>query len=399
MAGLLKRGKVYYAVYRVGTKERRRSLETTSYQVAREKLRKLESSLAQGEEQCLPTKTPIPDIVAAYIDHMRAVKTKNGLKVDLWYLFDTFGPVCPDLEGRQTRRHPPRGNQKKQARRFFLEVGHLEDLTTATVSEFISRKVQTKGISPKTANRYREILMRLVSWAMDQRGVRMPGDRNPVKKVERYKERASNIRFLTLRQVDEQLDVLADSTQLQTMVAMYIYAGLRREELLWLTLEDLDLRAAKYGLIRVRAKSVQEEYWEPKTKVNRAVPISRALRGYIDRYQQRIVPGHWCFPSPEGKRWDPDNFSQALRKANKKAGLAWSCLDFRHTFGSQLAMKGESLYKISKLLGNSPEICRRHYAALAPEDLWDAVEFDAVETSHNNAAGLRLIRGKKTARR
>lgn len=38
-------------------------------------------------------------------------------------------------------------------------------------------------------------------------------------------------------------------------------------------------------------------------------------------------------------------------------------------------MKGESLYKISTLLGNSPEICRRHYAALIPEALTDTVEF------------------------
>jgi hypothetical protein len=39
------------------------------------------------------------------------------------------------------------------------------------------------------------------------------------------------------------------------------------------------------------------------------------------------------------------------------------------------AMKGESLYKISALMGNSPEICRRHYAALVPEAMADTVEF------------------------
>ena len=50
-------------------------------------------------------------------------------------------------------------------------------------------------------------------------------------------------------------------------------------------------------------------------------------------------------------------------------------LDFRHTFGSQLAVKGESLYKISNLMGNSSEICRRHYAALIPVALADCVEF------------------------
>ena len=38
-------------------------------------------------------------------------------------------------------------------------------------------------------------------------------------------------------------------------------------------------------------------------------------------------------------------------------------------------MKGESLYKISTLMGNSPEICRRHYATLMPEALVQSVEF------------------------
>jgi integrase len=125
----------------------------------------------------------------------------------------------------------------------------------------------------------------------------------------------------------------------------------------------------------VRAKTIGEESWQPKTKVNRAVPISATLRMYLDRYTPRSSKGAWYFPSPWGTRWDPDNFSADLREANKEAGLQWACLDYRHTFGSQLAMKGESLYKISTLMGNSPEICRRHYAALIPEEMGDSVEF------------------------
>jgi len=80
---------------------------------------------------------------------------------------------------------------------------------------------------------------------------------------------------------------------------------------------------------------------------------------------------------------DPDNFSRDLRKANQKEGLKWTCLDYRHTFGSQLAMKGESLYKISTLMGNSPEICRRHYAALIPETMADSVEFGGAIHPHH----------------
>jgi hypothetical protein len=87
-----------------------------------------------------------------------------------------------------------------------------------------------------------------------------------------------------------------------------------------------------------------------------------------------ITPGGGYFPGLLGGRWDPDNFSYS-RDANKKAGLSWSCLDYRHTFGSQLAMKGESLYKIATLMGNSPDICRHHYAAISSDSTLGVVEF------------------------
>ena len=138
----------------------------------------------------------------------------------------------------------------------------------------------------------------------------------------------------------------------------------------------------------VQAKTIEGQFWESKTKVNRAIPVSRALRNYLDRYEMKVVPRGWYFPSRKGRRWDTDNFSQALRKLNRAAGLLWSCLDFRHTFGSQLAMKGESLYKIATLMGNSPEICRRHYAVLMPESLVDSVEF-APAPLEGNALRLR----------
>lgn len=105
------------------------------------------------------------------------------------------------------------------------------------------------------------------------------------------------------------------------------------------------------------------------------MPISTKLIKYLENYTVKVVEGKGFFSTPGKTKWDPDNLSRYLRKANDEAGLSWACLDFRHTFGSQLAMKGESLYKISKLMGNSPEICRRHYAALIPESLVESVEF------------------------
>jgi hypothetical protein len=70
-----------------------------------------------------------------------------------------------------------------------------------------------------------------------------------------------------------------------------------------------------------------------------------------------------------------DESWQPGTKAHKTASLPWGCLDYRHTFGSQLAQAGVSLYKIATLIENSPEICRRHYAAIAPEAKAGEVDF------------------------
>ena len=95
-------------------------------------------------------------------------------------------------------------------------------------------------------------------------------------------------------------------------------------------------------MIRVQAKAVNGESWQPKTRVNRAVPVSRALRAYLDRYTPRPSFGDWHFPSPTGRRYDVDNFSQgglaalrvdvlrrwrgsACRSARASSALTWTC--------------------------------------------------------------------------
>jgi integrase len=65
------------------------------------------------------------------------------------------------------------------------------------------------------------------------------------------------------------------------------------------------------------------------------VRISRALRFWLDRYAPRPTFGGWYFPNPQGMRYDPDNFSGDLARFDKANGIVLTCLDYRHTFGSQ----------------------------------------------------------------
>lgn len=380
MASIYKRGRIYWIKFYVGKKRKEQSLRTDSYQVAREKQRQFETQIAQGIDNPLPTRTPIADVVTAYVQHIRTIKTPKSAQTDVYYLRESFGPICDGLRVTSrkvtAKKKPAKATGKAKVRAHVIEASHFEAITTSQVSEFIGAQVRSKGLAPKTANRYREILHRLFNWAMKANGIRIPGGGNPVTNVERYKERAPEIRYLTLAQIDEQLHVLRFKPQLQTMVALLIYAGVRREELLWLTVDDVNLNAGAHGMIQIRAKTIAGESWQPKTKRNRAVPISSALRVYLDRYVIRRSDHGWYFPSPQGTRWDGDNFAADLRKANADASLCWSALDYRHTFGSQMAQRGVSLYKIATLMGNSPEICRRHYAAIAPEALHEEIDFN-----------------------
>jgi integrase len=396
MASLITRGKTYYIQWRVGKSLKRKSLRTTSYQVAKEKLLQFESARVRGEDSPLPTQTPLPEILNRYVEHVRAVKTPKSAQTDVYYLRQMFGPICPALQITSRRpsvkamRRPPKPGQDRRFKIATIEVQYLEQITTADVSNFIAAHVKSRGLAPKTANRYREIVNRLFNWAMEEQGVRMRGNVNPAAKVAKYRENAPEITFLSLAEIEQQLRVLRGNRLLQTMVAMYIYAGLRREEALWLTQEDVDLGTGANGVILVRAKTVNGQFWQPKTKRNRAVPISSMLRGHLRNYSPMLTKENWFFPSPGGRRYDPDNFSSHLRNANSKAGLSWTCLDFRHTFGSHLAMRGVSLYKISTLMGNSPEICRRHYAVLLPEALADSVEFASGSESRLPKPHLRV---------
>ncbi len=93
MAGLIKRGKIYYIQWYVGKKEKRRSLRTDSLQIAKEKLRQLESARHRGEESPFPTRTKIADILSLYAKYVRTVKTAKSAQTDIYYLRQVFGPM------------------------------------------------------------------------------------------------------------------------------------------------------------------------------------------------------------------------------------------------------------------------------------------------------------------
>lgn len=364
-------------------------MKTDNYGIARDKVRKLEAELIHGDLE-RPTQTSLGELAERFARHLRmqARPGSSSPQTDLYRLREFLGPVCPELEDNPRIRRGakivhakkaggPRPSRAKSRRyQFSVRAGVVEEVTTMMITNFLQRAGENRGWSPKTSNQYREIIHRFFNWAIKTQGIRMlrSPTTNPCEVVPKQKVPAPIIRFLSLAQIEEQLTALAPDVRLQTIVAVFIYAGLRREEALWLTRDDVDLIRR---VIHVRAKMVEGETWWPKTGRNRVVPISSMLVRYLEAYKLS-KNDRWYFSTSRGRRWDPDNFSHKLADFNANCGLTWACLEFRHSFGSHLAMKGESLFKIAELMGNSPEICRRHYACLLPESLVGCVEFDQI---------------------
>jgi len=375
MAHMYKRGRQFWISYYVSGDLVQKSLRTTNERIAAAKKKRLECDLALGDLH-VASKTPLATILEAFCKELKATRTFKSYKNDYSRLRVFFGPLCesllPGVPGTKLGTKSTTAGYDKYAGKH-VKAALLEDIGPEAINRFLAARLQQDQWSAKTANLMRQTLHKLFSYAIKHHGFRSRDQRcpNPVKAVDKQKEPAPQIRFLRSDEIPAQLDVLREFPVIHAMVATYIYAGLRREEALWLMREDVDFPSR---LIRMRAKTVDGQCWQPKTKRNRVVPMSDALYTILSGY---VPPENcpWFFPSPRGKRWDCDNFSQDLREINEAHGFDWTCLDFRHTFGSHLAQKGVSLYKIATLMGNSPEICRRHYAALIPEEMGDVVEF------------------------
>ena len=372
MASIYRRNGTWYIYYTHGGERHRRSLETSNERVAKAELKKVEYELEFGLHRP-PRQTPIDEFLRDFLAHLRSTTSFRHYRNRRSQLRDAFGTVIPELEFPS--RRPGRKKRRSNGGEHRLHVSSMEDLTIAAIGRFLDDQARLRGWGPDTYNKRRETFHVMFEYAIRMYEYVSPDPRyhNPIKAIPRRKRPACDIRFLDLADIPEQLSALESEPLLRVAAAIMIYAGLRRAEVPWLGKGDIDLASR---LIRIRPKRDGETCWEPKTKTNRVVPISGDLLEMLSAYES--PPGsRWYVPAPKRKqaRWDEDNLSRMLRRVNGEAGLPWTCLDFRHTFGSQLAMNNVSLYKIATLMGNSPDICRRHYAALIPEELTQCVEF------------------------
>jgi site-specific recombinase XerD len=220
--------------------------------------------------------------------------------------------------------------------------------------------IDSLPVAIKTKRHYREVFHHFFKFCL-KFGLYQPSNwycPNPVAALPSYVLRNRKITFLTQEQVDEQIVALEDDPSVQMAAGIMIYAGLRRAETLWLTRDSI---ASDLSFLSVRNRRDEDGIDSALKTGERTVRILPPLRLALAQYLPTLR-GPWLIPNPAGKRWRGDSFGKRLRKLNHRHNLKWSSLSYRHTYATQRAAEGWTLFEIAKEMGNSAAVVEEYYA-------------------------------------
>ena len=140
-----------------------------------------------------------------------------------------------------------------------------------------------------------------------------------------------------------------------------IDTGLRRQEMIDLTIGDIDLRS---GQVMVRAG---------KGDKPRVVYLGAHARRELVRYLRTRL-----YTSDNAPLWttfkdtplSPAGLRQIIRRACVRAGIAqYSCHDFRRSFALEMLRNGCDIFSLMRLMGHTSPIVLHRYLKLLGEDL------------------------------
>ncbi len=170
------------------------------------------------------------------------------------------------------------------------------------------------------------------------------------------------LRFLNAERTDTtEFAQKRDSMAFKTLA----WLGLRRSELLNLSVEDVDLNK---GIVVIR---------NGKGRRDREIPIPETLIAEFAAYLADIKPTTYLFPSAAGKFWKPKFFSAAFHDQLKAADLEGKGITphtLRHTFATHLIRQGVHITTLKELLGHQDLGTTMIYIHHDPATLREAME-------------------------
>jgi integrase len=235
---------------------------------------------------------------------------------------------------------------------------HLDEIDRRSLAEFVAIRKRT-GVTDATIRRDLAVLGSVFTTAIRWGWA----DTSPVTGFNKRALKMSRprTRFLTREEFDRLHEAASDDLKLILVLA--VETGMRKAELLGLTLGSLDLRRREAHLE------------DTKSSTPRRVPLSpRAFETVRELLERRSRPrSNFLFCKPDGSRIG--NPKKAFEGACRRAGVDdLHFHDLRHTFASWWVQDGGDLYRLSRILGHTTLQMSSRYAHLRTNDLHEEIE-------------------------
>lgn len=251
----------------------------------------------------------------------------------------------------------------------------LSEVTRKTFSDHISLRKQG-GVSDATIRRDLAFLSSLFAMAMRWEWI----DTNPVTVVTKrsLKEARPRTRFLTRSEFMALRG--AAPAYLRPILTLAVETGMRREELLGLTVKAIDVGRREIHLDKT------------KTNAPRRVPLTDTAVVTIEgllRVRTRSSSTYLLCKADGSRYVDPKKAFASACKASGINDFRWHNL--RHTFASWWVQGGGDLYRLSRVLGHSTLQMSARYGHLRTDDLHDELRTLA-QSGHRSVSQQHQVR-------
>jgi integrase len=247
---------------------------------------------------------------------------------------------------------------------YIAPSARLSAFAEKAVADWLG-SIRAAGASATQASGALRVLSSALGAAVRDRSLR----RNPCAAVRKPKVAVSRPRPFSPLEV-EQLRAAMPSPRDAVIVSVLCYAGLRVGEALGLSWDSVWLDE---GYLLVEQSHVKGEVKGTKTGLIRRVELCSALKSDLAAVRpENPAPGAFVAPSRQGGGGPLDRHNWTNRvwtPAAKRAGVAGSPGDGRHTFASLHLNAGEPLISVSNQLGHAMTRTTEIYSHLMPRDL------------------------------
>ena len=255
---------------------------------------------------------------------------------------------------------------RKQEQKYDLHIREalgakaIEDLSKDDIVKLTKRLTKDKK-APQTINGVTTLLKAIINYSIKEKELQII---NPCTGMKKLKVDDTRERFLSIDEVHTLIDTVKDDEITYLFAQLALSTGARLESILHIQKKDIDFVHNTITLKDLKSDNTYTGFMDDKLKqelvkvVAEQKPNSYCVGGLLEPLTSRVIQ----------RRLKPvldDLFNVDLELKDSKNRVVIHTL--RHTFASQLAIKGVPIFTIQKLMNHADITMTMRYAKLAPE--------------------------------